>query len=76
MFLIPRAILRNGEPPNRLEVTTYIDGVDFAECFQRRNTVLVQGEPVHLISLSDLRKNKAAAGRAKDLADLENLPEE
>ncbi len=30
---------------------------------------------VPVISLARLRENKAAAGRAKDLADLENLPE-
>lgn len=30
---------------------------------------------VPVISLSRLRQNKAASGPAKDLADLENLPE-
>ena len=29
---------------------------------------------IPLISLPRLRQNKAASGRAKDLADLENLP--
>ena len=29
---------------------------------------------VPVISLARLRENKAASGRAKDLADLENLP--
>jgi hypothetical protein len=30
---------------------------------------------VPVISLARLRQNKAASGRAKDLADLESLPE-
>ena len=30
---------------------------------------------VPVISLVRLRQNKAASGRAKDLADLENLPD-
>jgi phage replication-related protein YjqB (UPF0714/DUF867 family) len=32
------------------------------------------GFRVSVISLARLRQNKAAAGRAKDVADLENLP--
>jgi len=34
----------------------------------------IDGVPVSLISLDDLKTNKRAAGRLKDLADLENLP--
>lgn len=32
------------------------------------------GVPVTIISLNDLKTNKRASGRLKDLADLENLP--
>jgi hypothetical protein len=30
--------------------------------------------PVNIIALDDLKVNKRASGRLKDLADLENLP--
>jgi hypothetical protein len=33
----------------------------------------LDGTPVTVIGLSDLKTNKQAAGRAKDLADLEEL---
>ena len=33
-FLNPRGILRMGTPPNRLAVTTCIDGVEFTECLR------------------------------------------
>lgn len=75
LFLKPRGILRVGLPPNRLEVTTYIDGVDFAPCFKRRVEHETEGVVINLISLADLRVNKAASGRHKDLDDLDNLPE-
>lgn len=75
LFLRERLILRMGLPPTRLEVTTYIDGVTFAECYGRRVSADVQGVPVSLIGLGDLRVDKRAAGRLKDLADLEQLPE-
>lgn len=74
LFLNPRGILRMGVPPLRLEVTTFIDGVQFNECYGRRLETLVHGVRVNLISLEDLRINKAASGRNKDLDDLENLP--
>jgi len=73
-FLEENSVVRMGVPPFRLEVLTTIDGVDFKECYAARNEVDIDGVHVDLISLSDLRKNKAASGRLKDLSDLENLP--
>ena len=73
-FLEENSVVRMGVPPFRLEVLTTIDGVDFKECYQARNRAKIDGVDVDLISLSDLRKNKAASGRLKDLSDLENLP--
>ncbi len=70
----PQLILRMGHPPMRLEIMTTIDGVAFDDCYARRNTVEIDGQTAQLISLADLRTNKAAAGRNKDLADLEHLP--
>jgi hypothetical protein len=34
----------------------------------------LDGIAVRFISLSDLKRNKKASGRSKDLADLDNLP--
>jgi len=36
--------------------------------------VEIEGIPINFISLQDLKKNKRAAGRHKDLEDLEHLP--
>lgn len=35
----------------------------------------VDGVPIRMINLDDLRTNKIASGRLKDLDDVENLPE-
>ena len=50
---------------------------DFAEFLRslRSNGMLLDGEPVFLPSLADLRRNKAASGRPKDLEDLRHLPD-
>lgn len=74
LFVEPDSIVRFGTPPFRIEVMTAIDGVAYETC--RRNAVRfeVDGLTLPVISLPDLKTNKRAAGRNKDLADLDNLP--
>jgi len=74
LFDEPDRIIRMGEAPLRIEILTSIDGVSFDDCAQRAETQSVDGTPVPVISLADLKTNKRASGRAKDIDDLENLP--
>ena len=74
LVLEPRKILRMGSPPLRIEVMNQIDGVQFDDCRPRAMVVELGELRVPVIALADLRKNKLAAGRHKDLDDLENLP--
>ncbi len=74
LFLNPGNIVRMGLPPMRIEVLNEIDGVDFNTCFERRQEIIIDSVAVRLISLPDLRANKIAVGRHKDLDDLEHLP--
>lgn len=62
-----------GNPPLRIELLTSISGVEFDDCHRRRESQIVDTVEVPFISLEDLRSNKRAAGRAQDLADLEDL---
>ena len=62
-----------GHPPLRIEVLTSISGVEFANCFQNRILAEIDAVPVNLIAAEDLKVNKKASGRLKDLADLEEL---
>jgi predicted nucleotidyltransferase len=73
-ILAPRKILRMGSPPLRIEVMNEIDGVEFAECRARALDARIGDLQIPVISLRDLRANKRAAGRHKDLDDLDNLP--
>jgi hypothetical protein len=74
LFTDPRSIVRLGLPPFRIEVMTAIDGVEFGPCRMRAVEFDIDDVRVPVISLVDLKINKRAAGRHKDLADLENLP--
>lgn len=74
LFLKPDSLVRIGVEPVRIEVMTSISGVSFEECYSSRLETELNEEPVSLINLRHLRRNKKASGRLKDLSDLENLP--
>ena len=74
LFLQEEKIVRIGDEPNLIEIMTSASGVKFDECYRERLETKLDNEPVALISLPNLRANKRAAGRLKDLADLEELP--
>jgi predicted nucleotidyltransferase len=74
LFLQKPKIVRMGFPPMRLEIVTAISGVEFDECYQARVVDYLDGVEVNLIDLENLKKNKQASGRAKDIADIERLP--
>lgn len=74
LLMKEKQIVRMGIVPFKLEVSNYIDGVEFDECFAEKLIVDLDGVQVNLISLHHLKINKLASGRYKDLNDLENLP--
>jgi hypothetical protein len=74
LFLQKNKIIRMGHPPMRLEISTGISGVEFDECYNSRIVDTLDEVEVNIIDLPHLKANKKAAGRFKDLADLENLP--
>jgi hypothetical protein len=72
-FLTPNQVIQLGYPPNRIDLITTPDGVDFVTCFNAKLEVAIDGMMVSLIDLENLKINKKASGRLQDLADLENL---
>ena len=72
-FATKGQIVRMGVPPLRLEILNDISGVNFEDCYKRRDLVQIDGIRVPVISRDDLIRNKIASGRSKDLDDLEHL---
>lgn len=72
-FLTPDRITRIGNKPLRLEILTGIDGVTFDACWKRRIIADLDGLKVNVIDRAGLLANKRAAGRPKDLADVDAL---
>jgi hypothetical protein len=73
LFLKENQVVRMGVPPLRIELQTSISGVRFSECYSERVTDQIDGVEVQIINLKHLKQNKQAAGRHKDLDDLEHL---
>lgn len=73
LLMLEKSIIRIGVPPFQIEVITYIDGVNFDECYPRRSPVEIDGCPVSVIGRDDLLNNKKASGRPKDINDLIEL---
>jgi hypothetical protein len=71
----PDQVLQIGLPPRRIDILTAITGVAFPEAWTGRIEHVVSGLAVPFIGRAELVRNKRAAGRAKDLADLEALGE-
>ena len=74
LFLQEKKVVRMGNSPLRIEILTSISGVTFDECYSRRIVTTLDGVEVSVIGLEDLKANKKASGRRKDLSDLDQLP--
>lgn len=73
VFLAKDRILRMGNPPMRIKISTTIDGVTFNECYDDRVVAEWSDVSVNIISLAMLKTNKLASGRPQDIDDLEHL---
>jgi hypothetical protein len=74
LFKIKKNIIRMGRTPMRIEIILDIDGVEFIKCYENKIIADIDGIRINIINLSDLKTNKKASGRHKDLADLDYLP--
>lgn len=72
-FLKPDYIVQLGRPPRRIDIMTSLKGTDFAACYASKVVENVDGIPLPVIGLEELRQNKRMVGRNQDLADLDNL---
>lgn len=72
-FTTSENIIQLGFPPNRIDILTSVDGIDFQESKSQALQITVDGITVPLISIPDLITNKRASGRLQDLADVEKL---
>jgi hypothetical protein len=69
----PGMVFQMGNPPRRIDLTTRIQGVTFDEVWSTREHQDVGPLRVPYIGREALLRNKRAAARPKDLADVDTL---
>ena len=62
-----------GRPPVCIDLMNRVKGLEFTSAYQSAITMELNNCPVKVISKADLIKAKRAAGRHKDLDDVEHL---
>ena len=66
-------MLQIGLPPRRVDIINRADGINFDEAVAEGNAFILEGRRIPVIGRTALIKNKRAAGRAQDVADVEAL---
>lgn len=66
-------MLQIGLPPRRVDIINRADGISFDEAVAEGDSFTLEGRTIPVIGRAALIKNKRAAGRAQDTADVEAL---
>lgn len=66
-------VLQIGLPPRRIDILNRADGITFDEAATGAEAFEVEGRRIPVIGLTALLKNKRAAAREQDLADVKAL---
>jgi len=72
-FLAPNSVLQIGIEPNRIDILTDIDGVNFEDAWKNKQLVKFDDIQAYSLEINDLIKNKTASNRPKDKLDLVQL---
>ena len=74
-FQEPDVMVQLGREPQRIDILTYASGLQFSAAYKNRVLVKIGNVDVPFISVDDLRTNKMATGRPRDIADVADLPQ-
>lgn len=76
-FLDPETadVFSYGRPPVSIDIITKLKGVEFHDAFEQARVFDEEGLKIRFLHLNNLIEAKKAAGRHKDLDDIEKLTE-
>lgn len=72
-FAAEGTIFQIGIAPNRVDILTSVEGLDFEAAWAARTESTYGGVPIGVLGADDLIRNKRAVGRLQDLLDVESL---
>ncbi len=68
-FHRPSMVFQIGTEPQRIDIISTADGLDYVDASSRAIKMNIDGLVVKVMSIDDLIVNKRASGRPKDIAD-------
>jgi predicted nucleotidyltransferase len=74
-FATYEGVLQIGLPPRRIDILNRADGITFDQAIEGTESFEVDGRRIPIIGLTALLRNKRAAAREQDLADVKALEE-
>lgn len=72
-FLKEDSIIQIGVVPNRIDILTSIDGVDFESAWNSKEVKTFDDIKINVLDIDNLIKNKSATNRSKDEIDVKEL---
>lgn len=66
-------IFQVGLVPRRIDILTFIDGVEFNEAYRDKKDIEIEDITIPFLCKKDIIKNKEATGREKDKLDVNYL---
>ena len=72
-FAAPGTIFQIGVAPNRVDILTSLEGIEFEHAWTGRTKSTYGGVPIGVLSAEDLIANKRAVARPQDLLDVDAL---
>jgi hypothetical protein len=72
-FAAADQVIQLGVAPNRIDILTGLTALKFDDAWAKRIDVEIDGVVLPVLDRESFRINKAALGRNKDLADIEDL---
>ena len=73
VFQEPGNVYRMGSSPIQIDIINQATGIEFEDCYARRERMSSMDVEISTISRADLIRNKKASGCHRDLADVEFL---
>lgn len=72
-FSKKKVVFQIGLAPRRIDMLTFIDGIEFDEAYKDKNEIKIDNINVPFLSKENIIKNKEATGREKDKLDVAYL---
>ena len=74
-FCVPEKVIQFGVPPVRIDIITSISGVSWEDAWNGKILGHYSDVSTYYLGLPEFIANKKAAGRKKDIADIEAIQE-